>query len=196
MVEKTQPKEQNVEKDEGVQAQQIGVKTPRIVHLDTIKDERGKEYYRIKREDGKYEIHSRFIRLIKDVFRHDLDEMFEVDMQLYGDRVGKRGHDLIHIAMDYLCMMYDPDKVKFLLDVNDPTVTRWMLYENCGVYVLTITNSSYEFYLCEKEYQHGYKRLTSMLDVKLVAHPSSILGKNTVRKNLRQREKFQVSGNN
>jgi len=71
-----------------------------------------------------------------------------------------------------------------------------MLYENCGVYSLTITNSSYEFYLCEKEYQHGYRRSTSLLDVKLVAHPSSILGKNTVRKLLRQREKFQVSGKN
>ena len=77
------------DKDEVVHAQPVGVRAPRIVHWDTIKDDRGREYYRIKRADGSYECYSRFIRMIKEMFRHNLDETFEVGMKLYGDQVGQ-----------------------------------------------------------------------------------------------------------
>ena len=125
------------------------------------------------------------------MFRHDLNEMFEVGMQLYGDKVAQRGgHDCIKIAMDYLYMMYAHEKVRFLIDVEDQTVIRWMLYENCGVHSLTISNFRYEFYLCEKEYQHGPRSIRTMLDVKPIAHGMSELSKDTVRKIFRQRERI------
>ena len=76
-------------------------------------------------------------------------------MKKYADRIVREEYDLIRLTMEYLCMMYAPEKVRHLLVSEDETVTRWILYEKCGVYQLTTLNSRYEFYLAEREYEHG-----------------------------------------
>ena len=172
---------------ETVDAQPIGVRGPEIVDWDTILDGR-KNYYRITRKDGSQEGFSGFIILLMYSFRHDLDEIFGVGKKKYADKIGQGPYDYIRIAMEYLCMMYDTERVKFLIAVEDQRVTRWNLYERCGVYSATICDSRYEFYLVEKEYDHGARKMKSMLNIKLVENGISELAKDLVKTILKQIE--------
>ena len=85
-------------------------------------------------------------------------------------------------------MMYHTKKVKHLIDMDDQRMTRWNLYERCGVYSVTISDSRYEFYLVEKEYDHGLRKMKYMLNAKLIANGVSDLAKELVKKILKQIE--------
>ena len=84
--------------------------------------------------------------------------------------------DLISLTMEYLCMMYDTEKVKHLIDVHDQRVTRWNLYERFRVYSVTISDARYEFYLVEKVYDHGISKMRYMLNAKSIANGVSEIG--------------------
>ena len=75
--------------------------------------------------------------------------------------------------------------MKYLIDVDDQRVTRWNLYERCGVYSVTISGSRDELYLVEKEYDHGFRKMKYMLNVKLIANGVSDLAKELVKKILK-----------
>ncbi|KAI3718882.1 hypothetical protein L6452_19767 [Arctium lappa] len=101
---------------EPVKANPISVQAPEIIHWDILEDQR-KKYFRIKRMGDKYEVYSTWGKIIRSCSRSDLEEMFKVGMRLYEKDLTGAGISLIRLAMEYLCMMFDPRKVQH--DVRD-----------------------------------------------------------------------------
>ncbi|KAI3678125.1 hypothetical protein L6452_37406 [Arctium lappa] len=102
----------------------ILVNAPEIIHWDILKDQ-GKEYFRIKRLGEHYEVYATWGKIIRSCSRSNLEEMHKVGMSLYGKVLEEAGMSLIKIAMEYLCMMFDPDRIKHIIrDMNHERVFR------------------------------------------------------------------------
>ncbi|KAI3681197.1 hypothetical protein L6452_35982 [Arctium lappa] len=83
---------------------------------------------------------------------------------LYGKVLEEAGMSLIKLAMEYLCMMFDPRKVQHVvrdlhLENKFQRIDNWMLFERCGVYVITIDKSYHEYYLVDRIYDHSKAKL-------------------------------------
>ncbi|KAI3707588.1 hypothetical protein L6452_26214 [Arctium lappa] len=168
------------------QNQDHTMNAPKIIHWDILKDQ-GKEYFRIKRLGDHYEVYATWGKIIRSCSRSDLEEMHKVGMSLYGKVLEEAGMSLIKIAMEYLCMMFDPDRIKHIIrDMNHERVFRsidhWMLIERCGVYVLTIDKSYHEYYLVDKVYDHSRAKLQGMLRAKLVCSTGTFRKRNVKEK--------------
>ncbi|KAI3667082.1 hypothetical protein L6452_42127 [Arctium lappa] len=70
--------------EEPVKVDPISVEAPEIIHWDTLVDKRT-EYIRIKRMGEKYEVYSTWGKIIRSCSRTDLEEMYKVGLNLYGD---------------------------------------------------------------------------------------------------------------
>ncbi|KAI3707250.1 hypothetical protein L6452_25597 [Arctium lappa] len=140
---------------EPAQAVPISMKAPEIIFWDILRDNR-KDYFRIKRVGDVFEVHSTWGKLVR--------------------------------TMEYLCMMFDPEKVVYRIkDLHHEYVFKkidhWILFENCGVYMITIDKCYHEYYLVDKIYDHSKEKLKGMLKAKLV-----------YLKNLTSLSKSQVRG--
>ncbi|KAI3746644.1 hypothetical protein L6452_09083 [Arctium lappa] len=165
------PEEQSMTDSEPVQADPISVQAPEIIHWDILEDQR-KKFFRIKRMGDKYEVYPTWGKIIRSYSRSDLEEMFKVGMSLYEKDLTGAGMSLIKQAMEYLCMMFDPSKVQHVvrdlhLENKFQRIDNWMLFESCGVYVITIDRSYHEYYLVDKIYDHSKAKLQGMLNAKL-----------------------------
>ncbi|KAI3715035.1 hypothetical protein L6452_22000 [Arctium lappa] len=89
---------------------------------------------------------------------------------------------LIRLAMEYLCMMFDPSKVQHVirdlhLKNKFQRIENWMIFERCGVYVITVDRAYHEYYLVDKIYDHSKGKLQAMLNVKLTCSKDSEMAK-------------------
>ncbi|KAI3718957.1 hypothetical protein L6452_19842 [Arctium lappa] len=141
---------------EPVEADTISVQAPEIIHWDILEDQR-KKYFRIKRMGDKYEVYSTWGKIIRSCSRSDLEEMFKVGMSL----------DL-HLENKF------------------QRIDNWMLFERCGVYVITIDKSYHDYYLVDKIYDHSKAKLQGMLNAKLLCSKDSEMAKIVVRRTINQ----------
>ncbi|KAI3692645.1 hypothetical protein L6452_32466 [Arctium lappa] len=149
-----------------VKAYPISVQAPEIIHWDILEDQ-GKEYFRIKRMGDHFEVYSTW-GIVRCCSRSDLEEMFKVGINLYEDVLKTLGMNIKKLAIEYLCMMFSPDRVKHVIKDVLKSVDNWMLIERCGVYILTIDKSFHEYYLVDKIYDHSLSKLHGMLKAKLI----------------------------
>ncbi|KAI3667626.1 hypothetical protein L6452_42692 [Arctium lappa] len=129
-----------------------------------------------------YEVYPTWGKIVRSCTRADLEEIYKVGLTLYKDVLEGAEMNLIKIAMEYLCMMFDSERVKHIIkDVDHEKVFRsidhWMLIERCGVYVITIDKSYHEYYLVDKVYDHSRAKLQGMLRAKLVCPTGSEMAK-------------------
>ncbi|KAI3734629.1 hypothetical protein L6452_14102 [Arctium lappa] len=162
---------------EPVQAVPISVKAPEVIFWDILRDNR-KEYFRLKRVGDVFEFYSTWGKMIRSCSRADLEEMHKVGMKLYEPVLKGTEENLLKIAMEYLCMMFEPEKVVHRIkDLHHEYVfkkiDKWILFENCGVYMITIDNCYHEYYLVDKVYDHSKEKLNGMLKAKLVCAKES-----------------------
>ncbi|KAI3719068.1 hypothetical protein L6452_19958 [Arctium lappa] len=157
---------------EPVQDVPISVKAPEVIFWDILRDNR-KEYFRLKRVGDVFEVYSTWGKVIRNCSRADLEEMHKVGMKLYESVLKGTEESLLKIAMEYLCMMFEPEKVVYRIkdlhhEYGFKKIDKWMLFENCGVYMITIENCYHEYYLVDKVYDHSKEKLNGMLKAKLV----------------------------
>ncbi|KAI3758326.1 hypothetical protein L6452_05886 [Arctium lappa] len=117
--------------------------------------------------------------------------MYKVGLNLYGDLLKGAGMSITKMAMEYLCMMFDPDRVKYLIkDVHHEngfkSIDNWMLFERSGVYVITIDKRFHEYYLVDKVYDHSTVKLQTMLKAKLVYPKGSEMARIVIRRTINQ----------
>ncbi|KAI3746382.1 hypothetical protein L6452_08813 [Arctium lappa] len=175
---------------EPVEADPISVQASEIIHWNILEDQR-KKYFRIKSMGDKYEVYSTWGKIIRSCYRSHLEEMFKVGMRLYGDTLKEAGMDIKKLEMEYLCMMFDPSKVQHVFrDLHMKNkfqrIDNWMLFERCGVYVITIDISYHEYYLVNRICDHSKAKLQGMLNAKLVCSKDSKMAKIVVRRTINQ----------
>ncbi|KAI3735855.1 hypothetical protein L6452_15376 [Arctium lappa] len=145
--------------EESVQVDPISMQAPEIIHWDILKDNR-KDYFRFKRKGDQYEVYATWGKIVRSCTRSDLEELYKVGLILYKDVLEGTEMSLIKIAMEYLCMMFEPERVKYRIkdlhhEYGFKNIDHWMLFENCGVYMITIDKSYHEYYLVDKIYDHS-----------------------------------------
>ncbi|KAI3758536.1 hypothetical protein L6452_06101 [Arctium lappa] len=124
------------------------------------------------------EVYATWGKVIKSCSRADLEEMYKVGIKLYESVLQGTEMSLIKIAMEYLCMMFEPERVKYRIkdlhhEYGFKKIDHWMLFENCGVYMITIDKSLHEYYLVDKIYDHCKAKLEGMLKAKLIVYTAS-----------------------
>ncbi|KAI3758535.1 hypothetical protein L6452_06100 [Arctium lappa] len=165
--------------EEPVHADPISMKARKIIFWDILKDNI-KEYIRFNRMGDQVEVYATWGKVIKSCSRADLEEMYKVGIKLYESVLQGTEMSLIKIAMEYLCMMFEPERVKYRIkdlhhEYGFKKIDHWMLFENCGVYMITIDKSLHEYYLVDKIYDHCKAKLEGMLKAKLVNTASMII---------------------
>ncbi|KAI3759393.1 hypothetical protein L6452_07170 [Arctium lappa] len=122
--------------------------------------------------------------------------MYKVGMKLYEPVLKGTEENLLKVAMEYLCMMFEPEKVVCRIkdlhhEYGFKKIDHWMLFENCGVYMITIDKCYHEYYLVDKIYDHSKEKLEGMLKAKLVCTKDSEMARIV---NLTSLPKSQVRG--
>ncbi|KAI3771978.1 hypothetical protein L6452_03151 [Arctium lappa] len=176
--------------EEPVQAVPISMKAPEIIFWDILKNNR-KEYFRLKRVGDLFEVYVTWGKVIRSCSRSDLEEMHKVGIKLYGSVMQRTEMSLIKVAVEYLCMMFEPEKVvNKIKDLHHEygfkKIDHWMLFENCGVYMITIDKSYHEYYLVDKIYDHSKEKLEGMLKENLVWAKGSDMARIVIRRTINQ----------
>ncbi|KAI3746113.1 hypothetical protein L6452_08535 [Arctium lappa] len=138
-----------------------------------------------------YEVYATWGKIIRSYNRVDLEEMYKVGLNLYGDLLKGAGMSIKKMAMEYLCMMFDPERVQYVikdlhLENGFKRIDNWMLFENCGVFVITIDKSYHEYYMVDKVYDHNKAKLQGMLKAKLVCAKGSEMARIVIRRTINQ----------
>ncbi|KAI3729060.1 hypothetical protein L6452_17707 [Arctium lappa] len=170
---------------EPMKAVPISMKAPEITFWDILRDN-GKDFFRIKRADGSFEAYSTWGRVIRSCSRADIEELYKVGIKLYEPVLKGTEENLLKIAMEYLCMMFDPERVAYRIKDHHhefifKKIDKWILFENCGVYMITIDNCYHEYYLVDKMYKHSNEKLEGMLKATLVCSKDSEMAKIVIR---------------
>ncbi|KAI3678840.1 hypothetical protein L6452_38144 [Arctium lappa] len=92
----------------------ISMKAPEITFWDILRDN-GKDFFRIKRANGSFEAFSTWGRVIRGCSRVDKEEMYKVGMKLYESVLKGNEEVFLKVAMEYLCMMFDREKVVHII---------------------------------------------------------------------------------
>ncbi|KAI3672807.1 hypothetical protein L6452_38907 [Arctium lappa] len=143
----------------------ISVKAPEVIFWDILRDNRN-DYFRLKRVGDVFEVYSTWGKVLRSCSRADLEEMHKVGIKLY-EHVDYRIKDLHH-------------------EYGFKKIDKWILFENCGVYMITIDNCYHEYYLVDKVYDHSKEKLNGMLKAKLVCAKESEMARIVVRKTINQ----------
>ncbi|KAI3665008.1 hypothetical protein L6452_43624 [Arctium lappa] len=168
----------------------ISMKAPEITFWDILRDN-GKDFFRIKRTDGSFEAYSTWGRVVRSCSRADIEELYKVGIKLYEPVLKGTEENLLKIAMEYLCMMFDPERVAYRIKDHQhefifKKIDKWILFENCGVYMITIDNCYHEYYLVDRIYEHNKEKLEGMLKATLVCTKDSEMAKIMVRRTVNQ----------
>ncbi|KAI3702069.1 hypothetical protein L6452_27707 [Arctium lappa] len=175
---------------EPVQAVPISMKAPEIIFWDILRESR-KDYIRMKRVSDIFEVYATWVKVIRSCSRADLEEMHKVGMKLYEHVLKGIEESLLKVAMEYLCMMFEPEKVVYRIkdlhhEYGFKKIDKWILFENCGVYKITIDNCYHEYYLVDKVYDHSKEKLNGMLKAKLVCAKKSEMARIVVTNAINQ----------
>ncbi|KAI3692625.1 hypothetical protein L6452_32445 [Arctium lappa] len=168
----------------------ISMQAPEIIFWDILRDN-GKNFFRIKRADGSFEAYSTWGKVIRSCSRADMEELYKVGMKLYEPVLKGTGENILKVTLEYLCMMFDPKRVHYRIKDHKhefifKKIDKWILFENCGVYMITIDNCYHEYYLVDKIYEHGKEKLEGMLKATLVCTKDSEMAKIVVRRTVNQ----------
>ncbi|KAI3714975.1 hypothetical protein L6452_21938 [Arctium lappa] len=170
---------------EPITAEPVGVKPPEIIHWDTMEVD-GKEYISLKRKDDKFEMYPTWAKIVRVCSRSDLEEMFEVGMKLYADKLKVPGILVIKLVMEYLCMLFKPEEVQHVIRNVFKTINNWTLYERSGVYALAMDTSHFEYFLVDRVYNHSRLKLHAMLKKKLGCAPYSAMARYLIQRTINQ----------
>lgn len=113
-----------------------------------------------------------FFNVLKTITREELEDMHTASVNKYSDPQAAFNANVI--IMDYLNMMFQPEKSFSLSDGTYSPIIKWILFESCGVYCLEKKNGSLEFYLVEKKYNHGMMKMREMLNVRVTVNSQPI----------------------
>ncbi|KAI3735255.1 hypothetical protein L6452_14747 [Arctium lappa] len=176
--------------DDPIQVDPISIQAPEIIFWDILEDQR-KKFFRIKRLGDIYEVYPTWGSFIRRCTRSDLEEMFKVGMRLYEKELTGEERNLIRLAMEYLCMMFEPSKVQHVirdlhLENKFLRIENWKIFERCGVYVITVNGAYHEYYLVDKTYEHSKGKLQAMLNAKLICSKDSEMAKVVVSRIINQ----------
>ncbi|KAI3715122.1 hypothetical protein L6452_22091 [Arctium lappa] len=173
-----------------LKADLISMQAPEIIFWDILRDN-GKNFFRIKRADGSFEAYSTWGKVIRSCSRADIEELHKVGMKLYEPVLKGTEENLLKVTLEYLCMMFDPERVHHRIKDHKhefifKKIDKWILFENCGVYMITIDNCYHEYYLVDKIYEHSKEKLEGMLKATLVCTKDSEMAKIVVRRTVNQ----------
>ncbi|KAJ9558078.1 hypothetical protein OSB04_012692 [Centaurea solstitialis] len=148
-------------------------------------------YYKLDRHRGYKDFWKTFSDLLEHCSRDNLKEIFEHGMAVYGEVMNEEEVedaivDKIKKALEWLCMLFDVNRVQDLIVQEVETVNQWVLYESCGVYAVVCDGSNCEYYLVEGDYNHSLVKLQKMIEKGLSCSISSEMGADLVRKVLNQ----------
>ncbi|KAI3770451.1 hypothetical protein L6452_01585 [Arctium lappa] len=189
-----EPKDENMDTYmtivEPLKADPISMQAPEIIFWDILRDN-GKNFFRIKRADGSFEAYSTWGKVIRSCSRADIEELHKVGMKLYEPVLKGTEENLLKVTLEYLCMMFDPERVHHRIKDHKhefifKKIDKWILFENCGVYMITIDNCYHEYYLVDKIYEHSKEKLEGMLKATLVCTKDSEMAKIVVRRTVNQ----------
>ncbi|KAI3718137.1 hypothetical protein L6452_18989 [Arctium lappa] len=175
---------------EPMKAIPISMKAPEITFWDILRDN-GKDFFRIKEADGSFEAYSTWGRVVRSCSRADIEELYKVGIKLYEPVLKGTEENILKIAMEYLCMMFDPERVDNRIKDHQhefifKKIDKWILFENCGVYMITIDNCYHEYYLVDRIYEHSKEKLEGMLKATLVCTKDSEMAEIMVRRTVNQ----------
>ncbi|KAI3677518.1 hypothetical protein L6452_36782 [Arctium lappa] len=170
---------------EPITVEPVGVKPPEIIHWDTMEVD-GKEYIRLKKKDDKFEVYPTWAKIVRVCSRSDLEEMFEVGMKLYADKLKTPGIPITKLVMEYLCMLFKPEEVQHVIRNVFKTINNWTLYERSGVYALAMDTNHIEYFLVDRVYNHCRLKLHVMLKKKLGCAPDSAMARYLIQRTLNQ----------
>ncbi|KAJ9563127.1 hypothetical protein OSB04_008287 [Centaurea solstitialis] len=144
-------------------------------------------YYKLDRHGGYKDFWKCFSDLLEHCSRDNLKEIFEHGMAMYGEVLNEEEVedamvDKIKKALEWLCMLFDVNRVQDLIIQEVETVNQWVLYESCGVYAVVCDGSNCEYYLVEGDYNHSLVKLQKMIEKGLTCSISSEMGADLVRK--------------
>ncbi|KAJ9548467.1 hypothetical protein OSB04_021010 [Centaurea solstitialis] len=148
-------------------------------------------YYKLNRHGGYKDFWKTFSDLLEHCSRENLKEIFEHGMAVYGEVLNEEEVedamvDKIKKALEWLCMLFDVNRVQDLVVQEVEIVNQWVLYESCGVYAVVCDGSNCEYYLVEGDYNHSLVKLQKMIEKGLSCSRSSEMGADLVRKVLNQ----------
>ncbi|KAI3685357.1 hypothetical protein L6452_34599 [Arctium lappa] len=175
---------------EPLKADPISMQAPEIIFWDILRDN-GKNFFRIKRADGSFEAYSTWGKVIRSCSRADIEELHKVGMKLYEPVLKGTEENLLKVTLEYLCMMFDPERVHHRIKDHKhefifKKIDKWILFENCGVYMITVDNCYHEYYLVDKIYEHSKEKLEGMLKATLVCTKDSEMATIVVRRTVNQ----------
>ncbi|KAJ9542626.1 hypothetical protein OSB04_029132 [Centaurea solstitialis] len=148
-------------------------------------------YYKLERNGGYKDFWKSFSDVLEHCSRDNLKEIFELGMAVYGEVLNEEEVedamvDKIKKALEWLCMLFDVDRVQDLIVQEVEIVNQWVLYESCGVYGVVCDGSKCEYYLVDGDYNHSLVKLQKMIEKGLSCNRSSEMGADLVRKVLNQ----------
>ncbi|KAI3701383.1 hypothetical protein L6452_26408 [Arctium lappa] len=170
---------------EPISAEPVGVKPHEVIHWDTLIVD-GKEYIRLKRKDEKYEVFNTWAKIVRTCSRSDIEEMFQIGMELYADKLKAPGISITKLVMEYLCMMFKPEEVEHVIRNVFQTVNNWTLYETSRVYAVTLDRNHIEYFLVDRVYNHSRLKLHAMLKKKLGCVENSEMAKYLIQRMINQ----------
>ncbi|KAJ9542988.1 hypothetical protein OSB04_029494 [Centaurea solstitialis] len=142
-----------------------------------VRDLNGRLYYKVEWEDGKTSLGGILADILKVCSRENLREMYEKGMHLYGNMLEVESQEAIILkirsALECLCWLFEPARVANLMNQPCETISEWRLFQNCGVYSLTINRMDKEYYFVEGTQVHDAQRLQGMDRVKMTYHQNS-----------------------
>ncbi|KAJ9557801.1 hypothetical protein OSB04_012415 [Centaurea solstitialis] len=126
-------------------------------------------YYKLNRHRGYKDFWKTFSDLLEHCSRENLKEIFEHGMAVYGEVLNEEEVedamvDKIKKALEWLCMLFDVNRVQELVVQEVEIVNQWVLYESCGVYAVVCDGSNCEYYLVEGDYNHSLVKLQKMIE--------------------------------
>ncbi|KAJ9535789.1 hypothetical protein OSB04_un001058 [Centaurea solstitialis] len=138
-------------------------------------------YYKLDRHGGYKDFWKTFSDLLEHCSIDNLKEIFEHGMAVYGEVLNEEEVedamvDKIKKALEWLCMLFDVNRVQDLVVQEVEIVNQWVLYESCGVYAVVCDGSNCEYYLVEGDYNHSLVKLQKMIEKGLSCSISSEMG--------------------
>jgi hypothetical protein len=172
--------------EEGMRVDPLAVQVPICDWFAVTINKR--TFYKLVRVDGSYKNYVSFTRIIKDITREDLNDMYQIGKRKYGD-YRSRSFDYNIMIYEALEMMYEPESVPEKIGMYTPILS-WIHYEKCGVYSLN-RGGAIHYFLVEKEYNHHFDVLLGMLECHLVANTRSAEAIELISKIINQVNKFR-----
>ncbi|KAI3701743.1 hypothetical protein L6452_27053 [Arctium lappa] len=208
--EGTPIKEKKEEKKEETLAHQIGV----IKRKKSIATKPKAKRARIEEERAEAEVEPTDEPLAEpeqnpEQFNPQSNEQFDLYMTVtnedpvQADPISVQAPEIIHwdILEDqrkkYFRIKRMGDKVQHVvrdlqLENKFQRIENWMLFEMCGVYVITVDRAYHEYYLVDKIYDHSKAKLQGMLNAKLICAKDSEMARIKVSAASKDKEDLKI----